>query len=251
MVLVLAALALLPAHPALAQRVVGTIDRLIGSARLEGEGRASLIVSVGDRVSEGQSIVTDAGSSVLVRMVDDAVLVVRPGSRIRVDEYRQAPSGTADALMSFLRGDSTWRELVGREGRAAAQASVVTVITGALRSVTGAIGRRSPGSVRINTTTVTIGIRGTDLEVLILDQGRGDDAPGTYMRVNSGAAFIENPQSERIDIEAGRVGFAPVEGRTRSVRPDGSVVEVQPLFLLERTPASFQPGELDGVIGAR
>src|SRR5271169_638288 len=65
----------------------------------------------------------------------------------------------------------------------------------------------------MNTPDITIGIRGTDHEVTVVD--KGDDEPGTYDTVNEGSTVMKTPQGET-EVSPGKFAFAP---KGRAVAP--------------------------------
>jgi len=100
---------------------------------------------------------------------DGGIIALRPDSVFRVDQYRAL--GGAD--------DTT----------------VMSLLSGAVRSITGWIGKHDHSAYRLSTPTATLGIRGTDHEVAVIDKGNGDE-PGTYDTVNEGATVMKTPHGE-------------------------------------------------------
>ena len=88
--------------------------------------------------------------------------------------------------------------------------SAILLIRGALRSVTGWIGKLNAKRYRITTPTATIGIRGTDHETIYIEEGEAKpgEVPGTHDLVHHGATFLENAEG-RVEIPEGRAGYAP------------------------------------------
>ena len=69
-------------------------------------------------------------------------------------------------------------------------ASALRLFSGALRAISGWIGKHQADRVLIRTATATIGIRGTDHEAMVIAPGDPTGAPGTYDKVNAGSTFI-------------------------------------------------------------
>jgi hypothetical protein len=119
----------------------GTVSFVIGSAQADQAGQASQVVVRGSNVFVGQTIVTGINGHVHLKMVDGAAVIVRPSSRLKIEEY------VYDAL-----NPSKSRIKISLE-------------TGVVRSITGKAGEASKESFRLNTPLAAIGIRGTDFVV--------------------------------------------------------------------------------------
>ena len=121
---------------------------------------------------------------------------------------------TSDHGLVALRSSTRMKiEVIRAEGDAE-DTSVVSLLTGTLRTITGWIGKYQPNRQLLRTTNATIGIRGTDHEPLYVAPGeKSPVAPGTYDKVNAGSTFIETAAG-RVAIEKGRAGFAPHDSRT-------------------------------------
>ena len=136
----LAAIVLLAALSATAWSAdgAGTIKTLSGSATItRAASGLPLPVAAGQRVYAGDRIATGPGSYVGVMLHDDTRLTIGPGSELLIREFEFNPSSYAgDLAVSFVKGTA--------------------------RVVTGLIGKHAPERVRFQTTTVTIGIRGTE-----------------------------------------------------------------------------------------
>jgi hypothetical protein len=124
-------------------------------------------------------------------MADGGHMALRRDTRMRVDQFHYA--GVEDG----------------------SERSVLSLLKGGLRAVTGAIGRINKPNYRIATPSATIGIRGTDFEpMVVLPPPQGDaalGAPGTYVRVNSGAVTMEN-RAGSIVVGPYQVGYAADSG---------------------------------------
>lgn len=184
-----------------AAELFGTVDALSGSASLiDQTGQAASIV-VGMNVYESQSISSAADGEVHLVTEDGGIIAVRPNTVFRVDEYK-ADGGTADKIfMSLLKGT--------------------------VRSITGWIGKFDNSAYRITTPTATIGVRGTDHETTVIEQGNGDE-PGTYDNVNEGATVMKTPQGSA-EVTPGKFAFAP---KGRPISP--FFLAERPHFLLDR-----------------
>ena len=77
--------------------------------------------------------------------------------------------------------------------------SLLSLIKGGFRTITGLIGNRNKDNYRIVTPNATIGIRGTDHEPVVIPAGApGGFQAGTYDRVYRGATIIETDKGKLI-----------------------------------------------------
>ncbi len=202
----LAAAALAASVPAQAQpRVAGSIELTDGDVLLEaGDGKTRLPVN-GESVFEGDTVTTFAHGEIHLQMADGASLIVRENSKITLSAY------VADG---------------GEDDR-----SLIDLAKGALRSITGWIGRYNRSNYRIRTPLVTIGVRGTDHEPSHLLEGDARGAPGSYDKVNEGRTYMQGPQGT-IEVPANRVVF---RAQARGAGPR----------LLASVPGFFRPGRFE------
>ena len=142
-------------------------------------------LSQGDVVREGETLLTGPNSHLQIRMTDDALLALRPDSRVRLHTYHFVERG-------------------GDLGRAS-----IELLLGGLRSITGAIGRVEKRNYVIHGGNVHIGVRGTDHETFVV-AGPLDHA-GTYNRVTIGGTYLESARG-RIDLDPLETGFAALTG---------------------------------------
>jgi hypothetical protein len=179
--------------------VAGTVDSLGGTVSVTRTAAPVQPLTVGASVNEGDQISTSADSWVLLEMVDGGSLTLRGKTRMRIDAY------------------------VYPENNKTAAKSWISLIEGALRSVTGAIGAFNPPSYRLSTPLVTLGIRGTDHETAYYPPGSTEPGvePGVYDKVNQGETFLHS-QSGDVNLKAGQAGFSDHQG-ARAPRVLGAI----------------------------
>jgi hypothetical protein len=134
----------------------------------------------GQRLLEGDVIETSAESETLIRFDDGARLVVRSESHLVLNQLR-------------LKGPVSARQ------------KTVKIVKGALRYVSAKTTVRR--KVAFITPTSTIGIRGTDIEILVAQEVVQDNNPGTYLKVNTGAAQITAPDGAAELVNPGEVAY--------------------------------------------
>jgi hypothetical protein len=137
-------------------------------------------------VHTGDTVQTEPDGEVHLKMEDGGYIALRPKTVFRIDSYQAAGELTDSESYSLLRG--------------------------ALRSVTGWIGKLNPNGYQVNTVSASLGIRGTDHEVIIVspnEMGPGEET-GVYDRVNAGTTVMRTSQGT-VDIPAGKAGRVPVD----------------------------------------
>jgi OmpA-OmpF porin, OOP family len=196
---------------------VGTVKQLRGEATITRANVTKKVVE-GDTVSEGDVIAAAAGTSVLVQFSDDAKLLVRPGSTVRLAEF--SDSGPIEKRSQLME-----------------------LTAGALRFVTGALGKLRPQSVRFKTPTAYVGIRGTDIEIVYTPAARGLRSAGTYVRVNTGAIDLNGNDGSTVALTANEQALAAPQGAP--LRGGGRAPAAKKLD----APADvFVAGELDSLL---
>lgn len=103
------------------------------------------IMARGSAVRAGDTVLTQPDSRAVIELRDGAKLTLRPSSEFRIEGYRFAQAAPQE--------DST----------------VLRLLKGGLRTLTGLLGQRRPTAFQLNTGTATIGIRGTDFTTRICE----------------------------------------------------------------------------------
>lgn len=168
---------------------VGSIDSFDGDVLILSKG---VTRTAGERgsIEEGDVIRSGKGAWALVQMMDGALLTVRPQTEFRIEMYRYAP-----------------------EADPATMRSVISLKQGALRIVTGLIGKHNRAGYALKTPTATIGIRGTDHDTAHIgrDAASGGVSPGTYDQVHSGGTVLRSSRGE-VQINPGQTAHADLTG---------------------------------------
>jgi hypothetical protein len=165
-------------------RVAGNVMASSGTVEASQNGKKRRLAK-GDSVCVGETLLVAGTGSARIRMADDGMIEVRNHSRIRIDTFDY---------------DRTSKK------------SLIVVLDGTSRFVTGKIGKDYPQNVLVKTPTAVIGVHGTDHETTVILSGAGGDDPaGTYDKVNFGVTFIRTEHGE-IDVYPEQVGFSAVDG---------------------------------------
>ena len=123
----------------------GVIETANGQVRAGPTAAAATAATVGQRIAAGTTLSTGPKSRAVVRFDDGQAIVLHENSEFRVAEYSFAKEQPANDKFGF------------------------ELIKGALRSVTATLTRRTPRAYSMRTATATMGIRGTDFMVAIVN----------------------------------------------------------------------------------
>jgi FecR protein len=182
------------AHPALAA-TAGRVDFVFGDAALRSSSGQERPLARGAEVMDGDTLITRNGRA-QIRFTDGAYVSLQPNTEFGVREYRY--EGKAD----------------GKER------GFFALLRGAMRTVTGAIGRFNRNAYQVRTPTATVGIRGTGGLIEILPD------LATLIRGSSGIWILSNPAGQ-IDVPAGTSGIAPPDPK-EPPKPTGQAPSAPP-----------------------
>lgn len=140
-------------------RAVGEITLAVGPVVKTSADGMPETVQRGSPVLPGDRLDTADGGMVHIRFIDGALVSLRPGSRLWVEDYRYDPSQVAKSLVRFR------------------------LDRGVARAISGAAAEGAKERFRLNTPLVAIGVRGTDFVVRTSDEA-------TSAAVNQGAIVM-------------------------------------------------------------
>ena len=112
-----------------------------------------------EKIQSGETVTTEAGSEALIKMADNSVVAVRPNTQIQFTDFKFENKSTDSSISTLFRGTA--------------------------RFVTGLPGKNNASNVKLIARTATIGIRGTDYEVALVDTDTTDTRAGIYSIFNS------------------------------------------------------------------
>lgn len=180
----------------------GTVSFAVGDVTAERQPAVTL--AKGDAVLASDAVITGAASRAQLTMVDGARIAIRPDSRIVIDEYIYAAATATPGTAVSSSSDS----------------SVISLVKGGFRSITGAIGKDTPDNYEVRTAVGVLGIRGTDFALLLC--GDCSSAPGVapgsvvpqglYIMVSDGTIVFRNAITD-IEVTAGEYVFIPFDTR--------------------------------------
>lgn len=163
--------------PSLAQAAAGQVLFALGRVEIQRNGQA-LAATRGAAVEVGDVVSTGPTGLAQLRMQDGALLSLRYGSTMKVEEYR-LPDAAAPAVAATTPAAGGGR-------------SVLRLLRGAFRTVTGLIGKGAGDSYSVVTPVATIGIRGTDYSAAYCSGDCGSVADGLYLGVSNGGIDVTN-----------------------------------------------------------
>ena len=121
---------------------VGEITYAQGAVSAQRPGEPARFVIQGDSIGQGDVISTSARGFAQIGLRDGTRMTLRPNTQFAVNQFSQRP---------------------GEEGLA------MQLLRGGLRAITGLISKTGPDRVRLQTTTATIGVRGTEFDARICE----------------------------------------------------------------------------------
>ena len=168
----------------------GEVTHLSGTLSVKKPDGSSKLLSIKSEVQEGDMIATEAETYARIKFVDGGEVVLRPNTQLKVESYAFAKDNP--------KGDNV----------------VLSMLKGGLRAVTGLIGKRSQDRVAYQTSTATIGIRGTHHGQLLCQNDcaniptvtGGPPANGLHVDVAGGAIVLRNAAGEQI-VNVGQFAF--------------------------------------------
>lgn len=168
----------------------GTVTHLSGTISAKRTDGSTKLLSIASEIQEGDELTTQRETYARIKFTDGGEVVMRPETALKVSAYsfNEEKPGADNVVLGLLRGG--------------------------LRAITGLIGKRNRDAYKMQTTTATIGIRGTHFGALLC---AGDcagvptvsgQAPGNGLHVDvaSGAIVVSNASGQQL-INAGQFGF--------------------------------------------
>ncbi|HYC45774.1 MAG TPA: FecR family protein [Burkholderiales bacterium] len=136
-------------------------------------------VRLGQRIDVGSIVTTGPKSRATLRFPDGQAVALHENSEFRITEYaynREQPAGDRSRL---------------------------ELLKGTMRMVTGAIGRRNPQIVSVRTPMATMGVRGTDFMLAIVNP--------LFFQVLNGQISVVNSAGQTV-FASGAIGTVAADG---------------------------------------
>jgi len=214
---VILALGIAGFFPAASAFGAAVVQESKGDVRAGATPAESKPVAPNQRVLSGGLVTTASGSQVVLRFDDGQIVALHENTQFRIENfsYRQQEPKADRAVFVLLRG--------------------------ALRAVSGALGKRSPDAFSLSVQTATIGIRGTDFMVASVNPA--------YLSVLEGTVAATNTAGT-VAFGAGTFGsIATPTTLAASIPASALPAAVSSAFVslgaLRITPAGYAVGEID------
>jgi hypothetical protein len=193
---------ILPFSVGVAGELAGEVVRAKGAVTAQRADGAKESLEKRSKVYVGDTIKTGGDGQALIQLKDQSRLIVRKDSEVKI------------AAFEYEKKDTDKVE--------------TSLISGALRAVSGKIAKANPASSKYSAGTATIGIRGTDIEVAFVGDGQKDRA-GIYNYVYDGATHMKLASGEEADIAKEKSGFIPKDLKPGEARLQ--VLDTRPAFI--------------------
>jgi hypothetical protein len=167
-------------------QVAGEVEFSRGVGFAQTAGQAPRTLGRGLELKEGDRLTTADGASAIVKLQDGTRMTVRPNSEIVLQQYQFKENASDNTML-------------------------LQMVRGGFRAVTGLISKSSPNAARVQTSTATIGIRGTDFDARLCARDCG----------NESAQIVESARPNAV------LASAKIVQSSGSIYP-GDVVETMP-----------------------
>lgn len=189
-----------------AAQAVGEVEFSRGVGFAQSAGQTPRTLGKGLSLKEGDRLTTAEGSSAIVKFQDGTRMTVRPNSDIVVQQF-QFKEGAQENSM------------------------VMQLLRGGFRAITGLIAKGSPNAAKVQTSTATIGIRGTDFDARVCAK----DCKLESERVSETARPNAVLASAKLVDAVGAISAKDPQGNRRVLVSGGSVY---PGDLVETAPGA-------------
>ncbi|MFT7676015.1 MAG: hypothetical protein ACI845_004442, partial [Gammaproteobacteria bacterium] len=190
-----------------------------GDVTVTGDDGRSKKLRKNRNVNPGDLIVTGKRSMVQLRMIDKGFISIRASSEFKIESFKLGESKEEDSgFFSLLKGG--------------------------FRAITGVIGKRLKSAYKVQTTTATIGIRGTDYTARLCNQDCSKNfgsaanrsasvADGLYVGVLDGGVQLTNSLGT-LSLDELQYGYV----KDSSSAPVALLSAPEFLFIKSRPPTS-------------
>lgn len=194
--------------PASANPIAARLFNAEGQAMVTPMGGPSRPLKVGDPVYRGDTVESAAPGFATLVFSDETRVVLSAGSRYMMTTYRYKANAPDSGSM------------------------ITDLIKGGLRVVSGLFGKRKPLQVKFDTVTATVGIRGTNFDLVCAPSGNKnpqDYTPDSNVALPCDQALYASTRDGEIEIKSGQHTLVVPKGQTGYVDAPGAI----PLLLAE------------------
>lgn len=169
-----------------AAKKVGLVQTVSGSVIAVDKSKVSRKLLVGNPVFLGDKVITGEDGLVRLKMIDDAILDLRCFSIMVIEDYAINPDN---------------------------RRSILNLLQGSLRKVTGKIGKMSEDVYELKTPVASVGVRGTEYALRVFQSkgcgGTIDADDGFYLEVIKGLVDVHNPAGSTV-VAVGETAYVPL-----------------------------------------
>ncbi|MFZ2855525.1 MAG: FecR family protein [Rhodocyclaceae bacterium] len=187
----------------------GTVTHLAGTLTVKRADGTTKLLATRSEVAEGDELSTQDETYARIKFVDGGEIVLRPNTQLKVTNYAYV------------------------ESKPQSDNIVLSLIRGGLRAVTGLLGKRNNDRFKLETTTATIGIRGTHFGALFcasdcagIPTTTGQTpANGLHLDVAAGAILVTNAGGSQ-QFNVGQFGYVATSATPPVIVPPQSGIQV-------------------------
>lgn len=154
----------------------------------------------GSELHEGDTIVTASDGTGLITFTDQTIVTLTKATALKISAY------------NYNKSDKTKEKYT------------ITLVKGGLRTVTGLIAKDNRDAYQVKTPTATIGVRGTDFDVMF-EGAEPSGNPKTIVSVNTGTVNVAN-YAGSVDVTVGTAAVAADAHTVPTVVPTGDLPDV-------------------------
>jgi hypothetical protein len=127
---------------AFAAEPIGEVAFVQGVATAQRPGETPRFLAKGEALHESDTLNTGAKGFALITLKDGTKLTLRPNTTFTLETFRHG---------------------------AGEESAIFRLVKGGVRALTGLVSKRNPRAMELNTTTATIGIRGTSFDARLCE----------------------------------------------------------------------------------
>lgn len=205
----------------------GQITLLTGRATAASPEGTIRNLNKGDSVYSREFVSTSNNSFVNIKFADGGAVLIKPNSRFHIEQFSYAGAASkTDPVKPGVKPESAQRRVAG-------STAFFRLLKGGFRAVSGLIGKRDRNEYRVSTPVATIGIRGTDYEIILCDDNCVND-PVIMERVG----ITTDPQDGLVaSVLDGGIGVTTKDAATvsslRTYRAIAQALHLQPAGLVK------------------
>ena len=172
----------------------GEVEFSRGVGFAQAPGQTPRTLGKGLALSEGDRLTTSDAALAVIKLQDGTRMTVRPNTEMVLQQYRFKENAPDNSM-------------------------VMQLVRGGFRAITGLISKNSPNAARIQTSTATIGIRGTDFDARVCAKDCNAEAKQTRQVARTNAVRA----SAKVISSRGEVYATDSSGQRRRLVDGGSM----------------------------